>query len=422
MTPDTLDPALCRIDDVAPMAVLRPSTPSEVGDLVRRAVAEGQALYPVGGGTFLHIGLPPERPGWAVDTRGLAAVIDYPARDMTITVQAGITVAALQRTLAAENQRLPIDVPQPERATLGGALAANVSGPRRYACGTLRDYLIGITTVNDEGQEVKAGGRVVKNVAGYDLCKLHVGALGTLGILTQVTLKLRPLPEAQALVTFGCDAGRLGGLLDLVHQSRTRPVCVDLLNSPAAAAITQDEGLALPEAPWVIAVGFEDSAPAVNYQVRQLLTEVAAAGLWGVEARAGSAALTLWKALVELTARPAALSFKANLLSGAVADFCRAADELPEGLLLHAQAGSGIVRGHAGGGLTLEAAQAMLKGLTERAVAVGGNLVLPRCPPQWKRRLPVWGVPRGDLGLMRQVKEHLDPRRLFNPGRFAGGI
>jgi glycolate oxidase FAD binding subunit len=130
----------------------------------------------------------------------------------------------------------------------------------------------------------------------------------------------------------------------------------------------------------------------------------------------------LWKALVELTARPAALTFKANLLPSAVADFCRAADELPEGLLLHAQAGSGIVRGHAADGLTLERAQAMLKGLIERAVAAGGNLVLPRCPPPWKRRLPVWGVPRGDLGLMRQVKEHLDPRRLFNPGRFAGGI
>src|SRR4029077_853691 len=127
-------------------------------------------------------------------------VIDYPARDMTITVQAGLPIAVLQRTLATENQRLPLDVPRPELATLGGALATNVSGPRRYGFGTLRDYVIGITTVNDEGHEVKAGGRVVKNVAGYDLCKLHVGALGTLGVITQVTLKLRPLPEHQQLI------------------------------------------------------------------------------------------------------------------------------------------------------------------------------------------------------------------------------
>jgi glycolate oxidase FAD binding subunit len=417
-----VEDTLCRIDDGAPLTVLRPGSTAELGDLVRRAAAENQALYTVGGRTLLGVGLPPEHPGWAIDTRGLAAVIDYPARDMTITVQAGITLAQLQRTLAAENQRLPVDVPGPESATLGGALAVNVSGPRRYGYGTLRDYLIGITTVNDEGQEVKAGGRVVKNVAGYDLCKLHIGALGTLGILTQVTLKLRPRPEAQAVVAFGCDTPRLGTVLDLIHQTRTRPVCIDLLNSRAAHAVTA-QGIALPVAPWVVIVGFEGSTLAVHWQVQQLLVEVAPAGIGGVEARAASAAEPLWQALVELTGWPAALlSFKANLLPGAVVDFCRAADELADGLLLHAHAGSGIVRGHAGSDLTLERAQAMLKGLSERAVAAGGNLVLPRCPAQWKRLLPVWGVPRGDLGLMRQVKQHLDPRRLFNPGRFVGGI
>jgi glycolate oxidase FAD binding subunit len=417
-----VDDTQCRIDDAAPLTVLRPGSTVELGDLVRRAAAENYALYPVGGATLLGVGLPPERPGWAIDTRGLAAVIEYPARDMTITVGAGIVLAQLQRTLAAEHQRLPVDVPQPESATLGGALAVNVSGPRRYGFGTLRDYLIGITTVNDEGQEVKAGGRVVKNVAGYDLCKLHVGALGTLGILTQVTLKLRPRPDAQALVAFGCASPRLGTVLDLVHQTRTRPVCIDLLNSRAARAIAA-QNIVLPEAPWVVVVGFEDSTPAVYWQVQQLLVEVATTGIQGVEARAASAADSLWLALVELTAWPAAvLTFKTNLLPGAVADFCRAADELPVGLLLHAHAGSGIVRGHAGSDLTLEQAQAMLKGLSERAVAAGGNLVLPRCPAQWKRRLPVWGVPRGGLGLMRLVKQHLDPRRLFNPGRFVGGI
>ncbi len=195
----------CQIDDLGPLAAVRPQTVAEVGDLVRRAAAEGQALYPLGGRTMIGVGLPPTRPGISVDLRSLARVIDYPARDMTITVQAGITVAELQARLATENQRLPIDVPRPEQATLGGVLAVNVSGPRRYGFGTLRDYVIGISTINDEGQEVKAGGRVVKNVAGYDLCKLHIGALGTLGIITQVTLKLRPLPEDKALVTLGCD-------------------------------------------------------------------------------------------------------------------------------------------------------------------------------------------------------------------------
>jgi glycolate oxidase FAD binding subunit len=424
----------CRIDDFGPLSIIRPQSVAEVGDLVRRAVAEGQALYPVGGGTMLDLGLPPTRPGWAVDLRSLGQVIDYPARDMTITVQAGITLAALQSQLATENQRLPIDVPRSSEATLGGALAANVSGPRRLGFGTLRDYVIGITTVNDEGQQVKAGGRVVKNVAGYDLAKLHIGALGSLGIISQVTLKLRPLPEARALVSFGCETAALARLLDRLHQTRTRPVCLELLNSASVSAVAQAARVSLPDAPWVIVVGFEETSDAVRWQVRQLLEELPPGDIHGLEARVEDASGALWKTLVENTASgdrspsPAmdsqkrTLTFKANLLSQAVADFCQQAATLPEPVELHAHAGSGIVRGKIKGDLTLERVAAMLKELTDKAVRASGNLILPRCPVEWKRQLPVWGRGRGDLWLMRRVKEQLDPRNLFNPGRFIGGI
>src|SRR5207249_7295627 len=139
-------------------------------------------------------------------------------------------VQRLREILRAENQRLPVDVPLPEQATLGGILATNTSGPRRLGFGTLRDYVLGMSWINDEGQEVKAGGRVVKNVAGYDLCKLQIGALGTLGIITQVTLKLKPRPEDQAFVLVGCSHEMLESLLDEAARSRTRPVCLDLLN------------------------------------------------------------------------------------------------------------------------------------------------------------------------------------------------
>ena len=186
---------------------------------------------------MLDLGLPPTRPGIAIDVTGLEQVIDYPARDMTITVQAGITMTKLQEILATENQRLPVDVPQPEKATLGGAIATNASGPRRYGYGTLRDYVIGITVVNDEGQEVKAGGRVVKNVAGYDLCKLYTGSLGTLGIITQVTLKLRPRPEWPVVCHCFCAEDEIESLSRRLCDSRIRPVCVDLVN-PAAARRT----------------------------------------------------------------------------------------------------------------------------------------------------------------------------------------
>src|SRR5262249_12792151 len=156
------------------------------------------------------------------------------------------------------NQRLPIDVPRADQATLGGILACNVSGPRRFGHGTLRDYVLGISVVNDEGHEIKAGGRVVKNVAGYDLCKLFIGSLGTLGIITQASLKLRPLPDVHALLSVNCGPDAVADLLDRLHASRTRPICVELLNPSAAQAL--NIGPARARAAWRMLVGYEGNA------------------------------------------------------------------------------------------------------------------------------------------------------------------
>jgi glycolate oxidase FAD binding subunit len=409
-----MDDLTCLVDDLGPLPVVRPASVAEVQAAVRRAAADRQAVYPLGGRTQLHVGLPPTQPGVGLDLTALDRIVDYPARDMTITVQAGLRVADLQRLLAAENQRLPVDVPHAERATVGGSLAVNVSGPRRYGLGTLRDYVLGMSAVNDDGQETKAGGRVVKNVAGYDLCKLHIGALGTLGVLTQVTLKLRPRPETSALLALGCPAGGLEGLLEQVHRSRARPVAVEVLDQQAARLV------GLPEAPWVVLVGFEDSEDAVAWQLQQLIRE-AAAELGRAHAWAGWATDPLWDALTELTDHPRArLVFKATVLPGRVAAFCIAARPFEE-VLLHAHAGSGIVRGTVLADLTRERAAEMLKALGEWCRADGGNLTVPRCPTAWKHDLPVWGRPKAGW-LMRTVHDKLAPRRLFNPGRFLEGI
>jgi glycolate oxidase FAD binding subunit len=409
------------IDGSGPLAVARPTALAELTNLVLTQATNGRAIYPIGGGTARDLGLPPTRAGVVVAMEGLMRVIDYPARDMTITVQAGIRVADLQKLLATENQRLPIDVPQADRATLGGILATNTSGPRRYGFGTLRDYVIGISVVNDEGHEVKAGGRVVKNVAGYDLCKLYVGSLGTLGIITQVTLKLRPRPEDQVLLIVACPEHNLDALLDQLHHTDTRPVVVDLLNGAAAGALNRQPGVALPEAPWVALVGFEDNYPAVKWQMYQLVKELRLTA--GLEARAGATAEPLLQALIEFPASvEAGLTFKAALLPSATGAFCREAAALPERLLLQAHAGNGIVIGHAAPDLTKERAAAMLKKLRALAAAAQGHVTVLRCPSAWKDASFVWGPPRGDVWLMRKVKEQLDPRRLFNPGRFVDGI
>jgi glycolate oxidase FAD binding subunit len=325
---------------------------------------------------------------------------------MTITVEAGITIGALRDVLQKEKLRLPIDVPQSDRATLGGAIAANVSGARRYGYGTLRDYVIGIAACNDEGNEFKAGGRVVKNVAGYDLCKLLVGSLGTLGIITKVTLKLRPGAEQQAMLTLAVNADQIESLLTAVHETRTRPVCVELMR-------------AKPPAGWSMLIGYEGNADAVSWQVQQLVKEIG--GQCPLEAHVDFPTNRLWHALTELSALPEWQTvFKVSLPASRVAEFCLHAER--DASAIRAHAGNGIVHGHWGADLTNERAASILNVWRELVAPFNGSVIVTRCPSEWKKSLSVWGPPTADLWLMRDVKAKIDPRGLFNPGRFVGGI
>lgn len=409
----------CVIDGLGPVRLLRPASEEELAEMVRKAASAGEAVYPMGGGTMIGYGLAPSREGVAVDLRRLAAIIDYPARDMTVTVQAGISVTTLQKILADQNQRLAVDVPAAALATLGGAVATNVSGPRRCGFGTFRDYMLGATVVDGEGRLVRAGGRVVKNVAGYDLCKLYVGSLGTLGILTQVTLRLRPSAEACVEVVFSCPAETLGDLLDRLHASRTRPIAVDVLNPRAAAEWGRQTGLTLPDQGWTIAVGLEGNSQAVEWQMHQLVCEVGP----HLDARVGAAAEELMRPLVEFPiSAGASVTARASVPPSATATLLCEAEAGHGSPSLLAHAGSGIVTAHFGKEIGLERTAMAVQGLRQSAVAAGGNVVLWRCPPAWKERLGVWGDPPGDLGLMRAIKDRLDPRHVLNPGRFVGGL
>lgn len=409
------------IDGFGPLPVHRPASASELGDLVREIAGKGEGVYPVGGGTVLDLGLPPIKPGAAVDTRALDQVIDYPARDLTVTVGAGIAVGKLQQVLASEGQRLPVDVPNPDAATLGGALAANLSGPRRLGRGTLRDSVIGIAFVTDEGHEIQGGGRVVKNVAGYDLMKLQIGALGTLGVITRVTLKVTPRPEEQAVVAFGLNAASVGPTLDRLHASASRPVAVELLNAAAARAT----GVELPGSdPWVIVAGFEERAATVAWQVATLKDELKAAPVRDVTEFRGPECEPVWAGLTGLQHRPGSrLSFKATVPPSRVAAFAAEASAAHPDVILHAHAGNGVVWGHIpSADLTADRASAILTALAPRAAEANGNVVVRRCLVEWKKVLPVWGRPGGDHELMRTVKMRLDPKNVFNPGRLFGDV
>jgi glycolate oxidase FAD binding subunit len=398
-----------------------PGTLDDLRRAVADRVAQGFALYPQGGGTALDYGGIPRAPGVAIDTRGLDRVVDYPAADMTITVEAGITMSALRAVLAGQRQRLLVDAPQADRATIGGVYATNTSGPRRYEAGRPRDQIIGVSFVNADGNIVKGGGRVVKNVAGYDFPKLLTGSLGTLGIITQLTLKVRPIPDTSAIVWASYDnPDDLVGVLERLNTSATRPMAVELLNPGAAR--WHGMSLGLPAQGWVLAIGFEDNAASVAWQVDRIGDELGS-GPSDVDVREGTDAEPLWSALTEFPALALGpVSFQANLRPSSLVAFVKDLD--PRRWIVQAHAGNGIVRGHAVG-LGPDARDAIgpeIERLRTRAVQDGGNLILPRCPTAWKADLRVWGEPRLDWALAERVKHALDPRGVMNPGRFIGTI
>jgi glycolate oxidase FAD binding subunit len=396
----------------------RPATVDDLCRVVSERVAQGHAIYPQGGGTALDYGGTPRAPGVAIDTRGLNRVIDYPAADMTVTVEAGITIGALGEVLAEQNQRLLVDAPFPDRATVGGVYATNTSGPRRLGAGRPRDQIIGVSFVTSAGAVVKGGGRVVKNVAGYDFPKLLTGSMGTLGVIAQVTLKVRPRPEASALVWAPFEsADGLAGVLDRLNTSDARPMAVELLNPSASQRVGKP--LRLPTGRWTVVVGLEDNAPSVAWQLDRLHAELKCPGS---EVRQGPDAEPLWGALTGFQAEEdcGPLSFTASLRPSGVAGFVAGID--PGRWAVQAHAGNGIVRAYLLGQVDLEATSAEVARLRALVLRDGGSLILSRCPAGWKDRLKVWGDPRPDWALAERVKRALDPLGVMNPGRFVGTI
>ncbi|MCA9268321.1 MAG: FAD-binding oxidoreductase, partial [Planctomycetales bacterium] len=210
-----------------------PTGQEEVAAAVRSAAADATAVYPIGGATSLDFGLPAKREGVGLSLAAMNRVVDYPARDMTITVEAGMAIADLANTLAEHRQFLPFDVPHAEIATIGGVVATNWNGPRRYGYGAVRDHVIGVHAVDGTGRAFKGGGRVVKNVAGYDFCKLLTGSLGTLGVVTQVTLKLKPMPPRSAFLAAAVrNLEQAENLLAALSRSSVTPVAIELLAGP----------------------------------------------------------------------------------------------------------------------------------------------------------------------------------------------
>jgi len=395
-----------------------PASQDEVAEVVTRAAAAETALYPLGGGTGVSFGLPSRRSGWGLSTSQLNRVVDYPARDMTITVEAGITMQALSDLLAVQGQRLPVDAPQGNIATIGGVIATGTSGPCRFGHGSIRDYVIGVSAVDGRGVLFKAGGRVVKNVAGYDFCKLLTGSRGMLSVITQVTLKLRPLAESTAWIA--CDLASFAQaetlLAALVHSAIT-PAAVELVAGPAWERDAQF-GPVNKSCCARLAVGVEGPAAEVAWMTHQLTREWQGLGIADVRIINGSGASELWGRLVEFSAAAeTGLTVKATVRPSAVTRFVETARTIDAHCEVEAHAGNGIVFVHYPEFTANDALRVLVRGLQPAAVAGGGYAVVHHCPPDVElTHQAVWGPPGPASAIMSAVKKRFDPAGILNPG------
>ena len=398
-----------------------PATVSELSRFMREnADADSPlALVPVGGRTSLNYGFAVNDEATRVSTSQLTQTIDYPARDMTITVESGIRMDELSKLLKSENQRLPVDIAQSQRATLGGVIATNTSGPRRFGHGTMRDYVIGISAVDASGRLFSAGGRVVKNVAGYDLCKLLVGSIGTLGIITQVTLKLRPVTTTTSLVWQCFDSfAKIDDTLESLLTSQTRPIALEVLGPKAAGHVSSDARCQLPVDSPTLVVGFEGSESETNWQVDRLKQECEPFKPRSIDVVTSKEAENIWQSLTEYaTWSDDPLTFQANLPPSKTIEFVAKAANL--GVATQAHAGNGVIIGHLpDDASTLEACQRILDDLRGFARRYRGNLTILQCDAEWKKSLAVFGEAEDSWPLMRKVKQELDPHDILSPGRF----
>ncbi len=421
------------VDGVRPGYVCAPANVDALSSAVRAAGRAGAAVIPWGGGTRMTLGFPPRAADLAVQTAQLCEVVEYEPADLTVTVQAGMRLAYLQDRLRAEGQMLALDPAAADRATIGGLIAANASGPLRLLYGTARDLVIGTRVVNADGVVSKAGGRVVKNVAGYDLNKLYVGSLGTVGVIVELSFKLHPLPQAQGMLLAAfASAGDAAGAIGTLMRSPLGPAAVELLDAGAASGLegsppVESDGVLL----VVAATGFEKAVQRQLSDVGGLCANASEQ----MAVREGDTLDGLWSALRELPdpSEPgiALLKLAVPPSRSAVA-LTTARDTAREAgftTSTQAHAGSGVVY------LKLQPDSWDAEGIGRLTALVSrlrtfvrgesGSLVLEACPvaaKQGEAAIDPWGDVGSGFPVMRALKENLDPKGTLNPGRFVGRL
>ena len=450
------------VDDVMPWAVVFPESLEQISDMVRLAQKENLALVPWGSGSKMSMGHPPSRLDLVMNLTMLNNIVDINRNNLTVTVQSGVRFKDIQKILASQengpnkhgenhmadtNQPIstgkqnrgcfiPIEPPHSHSATMGGIISANSSGPTRLLYGLPRDIVLGVRYVTSNGELVGMGGKTVKNVSGYDMCKLLIGAHGSLGILCDMTLRLLPLPErvGTCLLFFPTLAGA-SRFIETVFDTNLLPAAVELLNHRAYSFLAPEGFCEFGKDGYVVAVsleGFEEDVKKMAHEIGRIGSESGAdENLYLEEDQHG----LFWEAysnkVSELSHQyPNLVSIKLNYpISNFhkvidLADSLIAEDQMEYGVVTHA--GSGITRIHfldkSGDDETVNRIISVTRKLLDHCQKIGGSLMVERVRSEVKQRFPMWGELKENNIVMSRIKQEMDPSGIFSPGRFVGGI
>jgi glycolate oxidase FAD binding subunit len=423
------------VDGLIPSLIVRPGTQDEVAAVVSACAAEGAALVPWGGGTAMGTGNRPERVDVVIRLDRLDRVVEFDPDNLCVTVEAGMPLARLQELIAEKKVLLPLDPAGGADVTVGGLVAANLSGPRRLQHGTVRDWVLGMRVVLPDGERIRCGGRVIKNVSGYDMNKLFIRSFGTLGIVTEVTVKLLPMPAAQASVMgLFPDLSGAAAVVEKVLASFLLPEALDLLDPGALDLLAPALGHGATGG-FALVAGFAGSPEVVERQVRDMETLISEQGgkarvfQEAASVQAWAAITNVFRGLPHDPLRVlCTLAVPISRTAGTMASAHARAAEQGLTATLSAHAGSGILRAafrphhEASGDGAISGMAAAIEILRGDAAAVGGSLVIQEASPRLKEQVDAWGRPGSGIAAMRRIKAEFDPQRLCSPGRFLGGI
>ncbi len=437
--------AAYEIDRMLPAAAVKPGSRDEISEVVKFCAAEKLAVVPCGARSNLSMGAPLARYDVALDLTRLDHILAYDPGDLTLSVEPGIPLQRLAGVLAGHRQFLPLAVPFLNRATVGGTIAAGVHSPLRQAYGTARDFLLGLEFITGQGAHAKSGGLVVKNVAGYDLHKLMIGAMGTLGVITKLNFRTFPALSATRVFTASfTSAENALSLRQRAVQSPLRLLTMDIL-SPGAVEVLAGQVAArfeagpapvdrLPPGKWAFHATFPTAGTATARYERELKHMAEESGcdwceICGDDRNPASFGRLREFVPIVLESSPATvvvkMSVRPSKLGGILASVADVAQK-NDVRWAAAVGGLGVSYFSLLPSARDEQARLSVEKICEKVLAdcarLSGNATIPWCPSEWKSSMKIWGPERADFEQMRKLKNVFDPVGILAPGRFAGGI